>query len=70
MDNLRKLFARQPLAKDKHYTPTYFSYNNKQGACPICGGTGIVTLDIQFLPDMQQIVRSVGVIAIIRKFKK
>lgn len=55
MDNLRKLFARQPLAKDKHYTPTYFSYNNKQGACPICGGTGIVTLDIQFLPDMQQI---------------
>lgn len=55
MDNLRKLFARQPLAKNKHYTPTYFSYNNKQGACPTCGGTGIVTLDIQFLPDMQQI---------------
>ena len=54
MDNLRKLFARQSLAKEKHYTPTYFSYNNKQGACPTCGGTGIVTLDIQFLPDMQQ----------------
>ncbi|MDM8332013.1 excinuclease ABC subunit UvrA [Limosilactobacillus pontis] len=54
MDNLRKLFAAQPLAKEKHYTPSYFSYNNKQGACPNCGGTGIVTLDIQFLPDMQQ----------------
>ncbi|NHL83796.1 excinuclease ABC subunit UvrA [Lactobacillus helveticus] len=54
MDNLRKLFARQPLAKEKHYTPSYFSYNNKEGACPTCGGTGIVTLDIQFLPDMQQ----------------
>lgn len=54
MDNLRKLFAQQPLAKEKHYTPSYFSYNNKQGACPTCGGTGIVTLDIQFLPDMQQ----------------
>ncbi|MDH5099854.1 excinuclease ABC subunit UvrA [Lactobacillus kefiranofaciens] len=54
MDNLRKLFARQPLAKEKHYTPSYFSYNNKEGACPSCGGTGIVTLDIQFLPDMQQ----------------
>lgn len=54
MDNLRKLFAAQPLAKQKHYTPSYFSYNNKQGACPNCGGAGIVTLDIQFLPDMQQ----------------
>lgn len=54
MDNLRKLFAAQPLAKQKHFTPSYFSYNNKQGACPNCGGSGIVTLDIQFLPDMQQ----------------
>ncbi len=54
MDNLRKLFARQKAAKAKHYTPSYFSYNNKEGACPTCGGTGIVTLDIQFLPDMQQ----------------
>lgn len=54
MDNLRKLFAQQPLAKEKHYTPSYFSYNNKEGACPTCGGTGIVTLDIQFLPDMEQ----------------
>lgn len=55
MDNLRKLFAAQPLAKARHYTPTYFSYNNKQGACPNCGGAGVVTLDIQFLPDMQQV---------------
>lgn len=55
MDNLRKLFAAQPLAKEKHYMPTYFSYNNKQGACPTCGGAGVVTLDIQFLPDMQQV---------------
>lgn len=54
MNNLRKLFAAQPLAKKRHYTPSYFSYNNKQGACPNCGGAGIVTLDIQFLPDMQQ----------------
>ncbi|MFB9770189.1 ATP-binding cassette domain-containing protein [Lactiplantibacillus modestisalitolerans] len=55
MDNLRRLFATQPLAKAKHYTPSYFSYNNKQGACPNCGGAGVVTLDIQFLPDMQQV---------------
>ncbi len=55
MTNLRKLFAAQPLAKEKHYTSSYFSYNNKQGACPNCGGSGVVTLDIQFLPDMQQV---------------
>lgn len=55
MDNLRKLYASQPLAKKRHYTSTYFSYNNKQGACSTCSGTGIVTLDIQFLPDMQQV---------------
>lgn len=55
MDNLRRLFASQPEAKKQHYTASYFSYNNKQGACPLCGGTGIVTLDIQYLPDMQQV---------------
>lgn len=55
MDNLRKLFAAQPLAKERHYTASTFSYNNKGGACPTCGGTGVVTLDIQYLPDMQQI---------------
>lgn len=54
MDNLRKLFAKQPLAKERHYTPSYFSYNNKQGGCPECGGTGAVTLDVQYLPDMEQ----------------
>lgn len=54
MDNLRKLFAKQPLVKERHYTPSYFSYNNKQGGCPECGGTGVVTLDVQYLPDMEQ----------------
>lgn len=55
MDNLRKLFAAQPLAKQRHYTASAFSYNNKGGACPTCGGSGVVTLDIQYLPDMQQV---------------
>ena len=55
MDNLRKLFASLPEAKEKHYTASYFSYNNKQGACPTCGGVGSVTLDIQYLPDMEQV---------------
>lgn len=54
LDHLRKLFAELPAAKAKKFTPTYFSYNNKQGACPNCGGTGVITLDIQYLPDMVQ----------------
>lgn len=55
MDNLRKLFAKLPESIEKHYTSSYFSYNNKQGACPTCGGVGSVTLDIQYLPDMEQV---------------
>lgn len=54
LDHLRKIFAQTSEAKAKKFTPTYFSYNNKQGACPNCGGTGVITLDIQYLPDMVQ----------------
>ncbi len=52
MDNLRKLFAKQPLAKKLKYRASHFSYNNKEGACPACNGTGVISLDIQYLPDM------------------
>ncbi|RMC23522.1 MULTISPECIES: AAA family ATPase [unclassified Lactobacillus] len=52
MNNLRQLYARQPLAKQLHYPASYFSYNNKQGACPACGGSGVIALDIQYLPDI------------------
>ncbi|AKP68290.1 ATP-binding cassette domain-containing protein [Companilactobacillus ginsenosidimutans] len=51
-DEIRKLFAKTDAAKAKHYTASHFSYNNKEGACPNCGGTGVITLDIQYLPDM------------------
>lgn len=54
LDHLRKIFAQTPAAKAKKYTASYFSYNNKQGACPNCGGSGVITLDIQYLPDMVQ----------------
>lgn len=55
MDNLRRLFAALPAAKAKKYGLAYFSYNNKQGACEHCGGLGTITLDIQYLPDMEEI---------------
>lgn len=54
MTNLRKLFADLPEAKEKGYTSSYFSYNNKEGACPTCNGLGTIVLDIQYLPDMEE----------------
>ncbi|KAF0518989.1 AAA family ATPase [Pediococcus pentosaceus] len=55
MDNLRRMFANLPESKEKHYGIAYFSYNNKQGACEHCGGVGSISLDIQYLPDMEEV---------------
>jgi excinuclease ABC subunit A len=55
MNALRHLFAALPAAREHGYTIADFSYNNKQGACPNCGGLGNITLDIQYLPDMQEV---------------
>ncbi|WP_105956407.1 ATP-binding cassette domain-containing protein [Apilactobacillus quenuiae] len=55
MDHLRHMFARLPAAKDKHYGIGAFSYNNKQGACPTCGGLGNIHLDVQYLPDIEEV---------------
>lgn len=54
LDKLRALFAQQDLAQQRGYTASNFSYNVAAGACPTCGGTGQINLDIQYLPDMQQ----------------
>ncbi|MFD0705255.1 ATP-binding cassette domain-containing protein [Alloscardovia venturai] len=54
MDSLRKMFACLPEAKKAKFNASYFSYNNKQGACSMCGGVGTITLDIQYLPDMEE----------------
>lgn len=55
MDNLRRIFANLPESKKRHYGVADFSYNNKQGACEHCGGVGTISLDIQYLPDMEEI---------------
>lgn len=54
MTNLRQLFANLPESKEKGYSVANFSYNNKEGACPFCNGLGVITLDIQYLPDMEE----------------
>ncbi|CAK8054760.1 excinuclease ABC subunit UvrA [Eupransor demetentiae] len=55
MDNLRHLFAGLPEAKAKGYGLAAFSYNSKEGACPNCGGLGVVSLDVQYLADVEEI---------------
>ena len=51
-DELRKIFARTPDAKALGYTAGDFSYNTGRLRCPVCDGTGIISLDVQFLPDV------------------
>ena len=51
-DELRKLYARSPAAKAAGYKAGSFSYNTGNLRCPICDGTGVIDLDVQFLPDV------------------
>ena len=51
-DELRKIFARTPDAKKSKYKAGDFSYNTGKLRCPTCDGTGSISLDVQFLPDV------------------
>ena len=51
-DELRKIYARTPNAKRHGYKAGDFSYNTGKLRCPVCDGTGIISLDVQFLPDV------------------
>ena len=52
-DELRKLYARTPDAKRLGYKAGDFSYNTGSLRCPVCDGTGVISLDVQFLPDVE-----------------
>ena len=52
-DELRKTFARSPAAKEKGWKAGAFSYNTGTLRCPVCDGTGVISLDVQFLPDVE-----------------
>lgn len=52
-DELRKIYARTPDAKEKGYKAGDFSYNTGKLRCPVCDGTGSISLDVQFLPDVE-----------------
>ena len=51
-DELRKVFAKTADAKNMGYKAGDFSYNTGKLRCPVCDGTGQVSLDVQFLPDV------------------
>lgn len=52
-DELRKVFARTPEAKEAGWKAGDFSYNTGRLRCPVCDGTGVISLDVQFLPDVK-----------------
>lgn len=51
-DELRKLYAKLPAAKERGFKAGDFSYNTGSLRCQGCDGTGVVSLDVQFLPDV------------------
>ena len=51
-DELRKIYARTKAAKQCGYKAGDFSYNTGSLRCPVCDGTGQISLDVQFLPDV------------------
>lgn len=52
-DELRKAYARTQDAKRHGYKSGDFSYNTGSLRCPVCDGTGSISLDVQFLPDVE-----------------
>lgn len=52
-DELRKFFSKTDDAKKLGYKAGDFSYNTGKLRCPVCDGTGIINLDVQFLPDVE-----------------
>ena len=52
-DELRKLYAKTPDAKQRGLKAGDFSYNTGRLRCPSCDGTGVISLDVQFLPDVE-----------------
>ena len=57
-DEIRKLFADQPLAKFNDFKPSHFSFNVDGGRCPECQGEGEVKVEMQFMADVHLICES------------
>lgn len=54
-DEIRQLYAAQPLAKARGYKAGYFSFNTEGGRCEVCEGEGHVTIGMQFMADVHMV---------------
>jgi len=52
-DAIRQLFAEQPLSKQMGFTPQFFSFNADGGRCEECKGAGVITVEMQFMADLE-----------------
>lgn len=52
-DDIRQLMAEQPLAQQMGFTAQYFSFNADGGRCEVCKGTGTLTVEMQFMADLE-----------------
>ncbi len=59
-DEIRGLFSDQPLAKTRGYKPGFFSFNVEGGRCETCQGDGEITVEMQFMADIQLTCESCG----------
>ena len=57
-DAIRSLFAEQQLSKQMGFTPQYFSFNADGGRCEECKGNGMITVEMQFMADLELICES------------
>lgn len=57
-DDIRQLFAEQALAKQMGFTAQYFSFNADGGRCETCKGTGTITVEMQFMADLELVCDS------------
>ena len=57
-DAIRQLFSEQPLAKQLGFSPQYFSFNADGGRCEECKGAGVITVEMQFMADLELVCES------------
>ncbi len=57
-DEIRNLFAQNPLAKTRGFKPSHFSFNIEGGRCDVCEGEGEVTIEMQFMADLHLLCES------------
>lgn len=59
-DEIRELYAKQPLAKTRGYKPGFFSFNVEGGRCEMCEGEGRITVGMQFMADIHLTCETCG----------